>query len=294
MDVFKTRVGTVESIMITPESYMAATELRRPYAVQHADGRYSFYAVCPLCDNPISIVGLFKSQEGSRYRRPFGKHHPGDVQGLCAYDEDAYMNCPYANPSRKRRSRIRPPKNPTSLAIWRHMRDEFDHVAHAWETWSGIHLGPKLAGSALQRWRANKVWNYYGATYRNLPQMLFYGAPAQNLVKTYVVRSSPLRDALDSLPEVRLTPTPSPRYEQVDKTGTGFLSLDFHLTPGRSPRDGHHFTETFRLRVICEGREAFPDLELETDPQWLNHARRDMGGRRDRRLLDLARNVLDG
>ena len=103
-------------------------------------------------------------------------------------------------------------------------RDEFDHVTRAWETWSGIHLGLRLAESVLQRWRANKVWSYYDATYRNLPQMLFYGAPAQNLVKTYIMCSSPLRDALASLLEVTLAPTPSPRYEQVDRTGSGFLS----------------------------------------------------------------------
>ena len=26
----------------------------------------SYYAVCPLCDNPIQIVGLFRRQEESR------------------------------------------------------------------------------------------------------------------------------------------------------------------------------------------------------------------------------------
>lgn len=52
--------------------------------------------------------------------------------------------------------------------------------------------------------------------------------------------------------------------------------------------------ETFSLRVICEGREAFPDLVLETDPQWLGHAREGMHGRRDGRLLSMARDVLGG
>lgn len=40
--------------------------------------------------------------------------------------------------------------------------------------------------------------------------MLFSGAPAQNLVKTYIMCSSPLRDALASLPEVTLAPTHHP------------------------------------------------------------------------------------
>ena len=102
MDVFKAWPGRAESIVISQESYMGCTGGVAPWR-RDGDTGPSYYAVCPLCDNPIQIVGLFRRQEESRARRPYGRHHRGDVPGLCRYDEDAYLHCPYADPNGRRR-----------------------------------------------------------------------------------------------------------------------------------------------------------------------------------------------
>lgn len=70
------------------------------------------------------------------------------------------------------------------------MRGEFDRVTLAWERFSGIHLGPGAARDMLRRWRDDQGWRYYDATYGNLPQMLFFAAGGQNLVKRYIVPGS--------------------------------------------------------------------------------------------------------
>ena len=100
MDVFKAWPGRAESIVISQESYMGCTGGVAPWR-RDGDTGPSYYAVCPLCDNPIQIVGLFRRQEESRARRPYGRHHRGDVPGLCRYDEDAYLHCPYADPNHR-------------------------------------------------------------------------------------------------------------------------------------------------------------------------------------------------
>lgn len=100
MDVFKAWPGRAESIVISQESYMRCTGGVAPWR-RDGDTGPSYYAVCPLCDNPIQIVGLFRRQEESRARRPYGRHHRGDVPGLCRYDEDAYLHCPYADPNHR-------------------------------------------------------------------------------------------------------------------------------------------------------------------------------------------------
>ena len=81
MDVFKAWPGRAESIVISQESYMRCTGGVAPWR-RDGDKGPSYYAVCPLCDNPIQIVGLFRRQEESRARRPYGRHHRGDVPGL--------------------------------------------------------------------------------------------------------------------------------------------------------------------------------------------------------------------
>ena len=69
MDVFKAWPGRAESIVISQESYMGCTGGVAPWR-RDGDTGPSYYAVCPLCDNPIQIVGLFRRQEESRARRP--------------------------------------------------------------------------------------------------------------------------------------------------------------------------------------------------------------------------------
>ena len=173
------------------------------------------------------------------------------------------------------------------------MRGEFDRVTLAWERFSGIHLGPGASRDMLRRWRDDQGWRYYDATYGNLPQMLFFAAGGQNLVKRYIVPGSPLHERLKGVPQVRLAPTRS-RYVQVDKAGPGFLTLDFLLYARRIEWDGQHMNETFRLRGLLgrdDGQQAFDDLTLDVDQDWLPHTADAQPGR-DERLLDIARETL--
>ena len=55
MDVFKAWPGRAESIVISQESYMRCTGGVAPWR-RDGDKGPSYYAVCPLCDNPIDIA----------------------------------------------------------------------------------------------------------------------------------------------------------------------------------------------------------------------------------------------
>lgn len=250
MDVFKAWPGRAESIVISQESYMGCTGGVAPWR-RDGDTGPSYYAVCPLCDNPIQIVGLFRRQEESRARRPYGRHHRGDVPGLCRYDEDAYLHCPYADPNHRTDTRARRhPKDPTGRALYGLMRGEFDRVTLAWERFSGIHLGPGAARDMLRRWRDDQGWRYYDATYGNLPQMLFFAAGGQNLVKRYIVPGSPLHERLKGVPRVRLAPTRS-RYVQVDKAGVPYSGFP-------AVRPAHRMGRTAHERDVQATRPAGP------------------------------------
>lgn len=72
MYVFKAWPGRAESIVIGQEPYMRCTGGVAPWR-RDGDKGPSYYAVCPLCDDPIQIVGLFRRQEESRARRPYGR-----------------------------------------------------------------------------------------------------------------------------------------------------------------------------------------------------------------------------
>ena len=60
--------------------------------------KITYKAVCPACDNPIQIIGLFKREEEVK-RKPYGRHTTIDLPGLTVYSEEDYLNCPYHNPN---------------------------------------------------------------------------------------------------------------------------------------------------------------------------------------------------
>ena len=46
------------------------------------------FAICPQCDNPIQIVGLYKKLKNTD--KPYGKHYTRSVNGLADYNQQAY------------------------------------------------------------------------------------------------------------------------------------------------------------------------------------------------------------
>lgn len=285
MDVFKTRRGYDARVWhIDEQSFTQATGRDRPYR-QMTMGGVSYYAFCPGCDNPIQMIGLFRPQEESKGRRPYGRHTGKPIEGLGGFDEDAYMGCPYANPQRRPHGRRRGRSRLGSELI-RMMASGFDLVAAAWERSTGIHLGWKSAERALVRWRDDEAWRDYGSSYLNLPQMLLYSAPAQNLVKHYIVKGSELCERLAALDRILLEPTGSDRYVQVMPVG-GFVRLSYVLTAHTYEQEDDTVRESYRLRVSLDRKPAFEPLRVDVDPFWRNRP-----ARRDDRLRDLASRIL--
>ena len=95
MDKFKVKTGSAQVLPINNENYIKTTGKNTPYCRQDRKGHQSLYAVCPACDNPIQIIGLFKGE------KPYGRHYKGSIPGLAKYNADNYFNCPYSHPHPK-------------------------------------------------------------------------------------------------------------------------------------------------------------------------------------------------
>lgn len=294
MFVFKTHTGLREEFEINAANFMKTTGGRRPYKSVGRDGRNVYYAVCPACDNPVVLVGLYRNERGmDRPRRPFGRHCGHDVPGPAEYDEEAYRTCRYADPGHRVNSwRKRRPSDLHGLALYRLMRGEFDNVALAWEMSSGIHLGLGYAEEMLRGWRANEGWRYYVASYQNLPQMLFWPAGSQKLMGRYVRRGSPLHGLLDRSGLVSLEPRGN-RYVQVRRRSRRFVEASFVIYDRTFGPDGDvDEQEIFDARVDVDGRELASDLRIAAETDWLERARSLTRGRRDERLLEIAGRIL--
>ncbi|OCH65476.1 hypothetical protein A6E00_13485 [Vibrio diabolicus] len=105
MDVFKLRVSDIHGIMISRENFEHETKQQAPW-YQSLDGiKESHLAVCPVCDNTITIVGLHSSDtevnketgevQTKEKSTPHGRHYLyKQLDGLGILDREAYENCP--------------------------------------------------------------------------------------------------------------------------------------------------------------------------------------------------------
>lgn len=91
MDIFKNKQGLARILKISEKNFVEQTNKKLPYTRQNSSGGLSHFAVCPECENPIQIIGLFKNTAESG-RRPYGKHYSQSIPGLAIYNHDDYLD----------------------------------------------------------------------------------------------------------------------------------------------------------------------------------------------------------
>ena len=94
MRFFKLHQGFNRVFPIEKEAFERATFQKKPYYNFNASGQQVQFAVCPHCDNPIEIIGLYKKIRNTP--NPYGKHYPSSIPNLATYNQQAYEYCPFA------------------------------------------------------------------------------------------------------------------------------------------------------------------------------------------------------
>lgn len=299
MNVFKTKAGKNESIELTKENFIKYTKKIEPY-FQGVGKDEKHYAVCPLCDNPITIVGLYKNEKGQKLH---GRHFK-DINGLCAeiatYDEAAYENCPYANPNSKSEV-IRPKDNETGRALYDLMRKHFDKVVYILEKTLKLKISLAYAEKLLSFYAANEGWRFYEATYDNLPFFLMYGRGAEPIYKKRILEGSEIYNTLKEDDNVNLvkeivneTPT---GYYIVENKENQFLDYTYILSEHKYVLEDDELTEYFTFD-ISSGNAAFDTLKdihkhkIKVDPNYLRNLINYKEWKPNRKLLDIAEKIM--
>lgn len=93
MKKFKLHIGKNHVYPLTKEIYEDATLLKKPYKQQEKNGSTHYFAVCPACDNPIQIIGLYAKTDSTP--GIYGRHYNRDTN-IAKHNEQMYRFCPYA------------------------------------------------------------------------------------------------------------------------------------------------------------------------------------------------------
>lgn len=174
MNKFKLHQGVYESHNINKDNFKKLTHNKPPYKHIESKGKSVPVAVCPSCDNPIQLVGIYKERKTGY--KPYAKHYPHTIAGLAEYNKQAYNNCPYASHSFSPPSKDDKKDEFTEYEknIYIAVREHFDQAIYILQSVCNIYISDTVAEDILDNFIVMEGWMYPWITINNIPWMLLY------------------------------------------------------------------------------------------------------------------------
>lgn len=256
MDIFKIKTGVGKIYRVSQECFQNVTGKKSPYAVKSKDGSDSYYAVCPECDNPIQLFGLFKDTvEGGQ--KPHGRHHGKSVPHLAEYDRDDYLDCSYANVNWTRNNTKRKPDGKIANEILCLLREQFDRIIYLVQKDTEIYVSLNAARQMLESFIANEGWLYRDVTMNNLPWTFFGAQNALPLFGKKICAGGELHQTLErNCPELDFIE--AGKYVKIIGRDKQFVDLHHLLLDHTKEVRDDHLYETIDFWVY---RGSAPHIE---------------------------------
>ena len=154
-----------------------------PSYVQAINGERKHLAVCPRCNNPVVILGVYKKINQAAHARHTKET---DIPGVASYNEDKYMHCPYHRKSANYVMEYIPETEESQRKeLYKIAKEHYDKAIYLLQKETGIYITLKMAEDLAKNYTAMRVYNYIDATLYNVPWYLLYsfsGFPLYHLV----------------------------------------------------------------------------------------------------------------
>ena len=206
MKRFKLHKGDYFDYSISKVEYKKRTQEKIPY-VQWNNGKKNGYAICPYCENPIVIVGLYRDIEGNQ--NIYGKHVPRDVDGIADYDRYSYENCKYSvmgfNVCPKEVRRDLKSTSEYEKIICNTLKTYFDKIIDILSKSIGINISVSDAKIILHDYMYSIGYRHPNHTVDNLPWMLLYFSDFSfSLYNKWISKNSELYNKLSTIDGIKL------------------------------------------------------------------------------------------
>lgn len=296
---FKKQPGKEPAYAITRDNVETLLGRRAPWFKQgreRDDDRH--FAVCPYCDNPIQLNGVYVRKEESP--RAYGSHSGNPVDGFPFNAEDLAF-CPYKLKRKSLdKSARRTELGPVAQQLISMAVAEFDRIALVLRDDFGFRFSNRFARKMLEQWFDSRGYLYEGAHLRNLPWMVAYFGPAQSLYGQRVGDTGELAQAIRrAAPQAGIA---DGKLLRAEGERAPFFRIDLQCLHHRVRVDDEsgRLTEQMRMRVQDFSNTNDPEKApliyektMEFDPdrfERLLHTSADRA-RRDESLLAVAREV---
>ncbi len=253
MHNFKTKTGISRIYEINKEEFELVTAQKKPYYSYNENNELVQYAVCPICDNPIQILGFYKALKNTD--KPYGKHLKRSINGLADYNQQAYDFCPYANKN-KNVNRYSRKSHLTDFErnIYNLLRDHFDRVIYVLAKQIDIKISNHLAKQMLITYVKGKGWLYPWSTLNNLPWVFGHLTWSKPLFGQPILKDSPIYlTILNKCPAAKFVPYQyNGKYDVLLSKEGMHLDLNYCIIVHNRSVENKELIETLKF-VVSEG-----------------------------------------
>jgi hypothetical protein len=232
MDEYKLYVEDTIGKLIDKDQFEADTLRREPWYQNGSGEKLSQFAVCPACDNPIQLVGLYQLPEN--VNNPYGKHTTSGIRDIAPLNTEARDNCPYFKPRQHQKSDRKARFDGVPKKIIKLLVEQFDRVVYILEKQTQVVLSPRALRGMLERYRGEQGYLYTGATLRNVPWIFAYMSDATPLFAQKV-------NGNDELTKAVLTHVPKAKIDSNGRLDTAtkgaFIDLKMSFIRHRIIKD---------------------------------------------------------
>jgi len=278
-------------IPITQEAFEVATAKKPPYYQKDASGNMKLYALCPACENPVTIVGFYKKND-PHVKRPHGRHRASNVSNLANYNPQAYEICPLASKLKTFDKSKRRPRTFDKLAndIRNLLINHFDRVVYILQKCTGIYFSRKMLKSMLQSYWAADGHFYHGATLENVPWIFAYMTTNQNLYGQRIYKDSLIAKAIDEkCKNITLHQIANTSMVKILPRTDTFIQLTFAFVAHKKTTSNSKVVESMTLMVWNNHKPILEQKIVFTTDYWFRLVNYDNERHRQPELIMFAK-----
>ena len=168
-----------------------------PGYIQTVGGETKHLALCPRCNNPVVILGIYKKIDVA----PHARHAKGiDIPDVPQYDEYRFLHCPY---HKKRAGYIKEyvpeTEEPQRWELYKIAKEHYDKAIYLLQEGTGIYITLGMAETLAENYVVMRAYNYIDATVHNIPWYLIYSFSGFPLYHMIIRKNTTLCRHLDQL-----------------------------------------------------------------------------------------------
>lgn len=139
---------------------------------QVVGGDRKHLALCPRCNNPVVILGIYKKIEVA----PHARHAKGiNIPNVAQYNEYRFQNCPYHKKnSNYIKEYVPETEEPQRQELYKIAREHYDKAIYLLQKETGIYITLHMAEALAENYAIMRAYNYIDATIYNIPWYLLY------------------------------------------------------------------------------------------------------------------------